>query len=167
VLRVTGSSAYGWGALDLADTDAVTGALPVANTALVAGDYLTLSTNTINADPELASSTIVFNFYDATSTAPYKFQKVRIEYPATISSVYCDEYASATTTIQLYRVTSNGSYTNAQDYLSSIACGIGGNTTTSFSSSTIPAGTWLVANSTSTAGTPSLTTVNIHIKKTD
>lgn len=166
VLRRSGTS-VAFGAIDLSQSAAVTGALPIANTALVAGDYLTLSSNTINADPELASSTIAFNFYDATSTAPYKFQKVRLEYAATITSVYCDEYASATTTIQLYRVTSNGSYTNAQDYLSSIACGIAGNTTTSFSSSTIPAGTWLVANSTSTSGTPSLTTVNIHIKKTD
>lgn len=31
VLRVTGSNAYGWGATDLADTDAITGNLPVAN----------------------------------------------------------------------------------------------------------------------------------------
>lgn len=31
VLRVTGSSAYGFGALDLADADAVTGVLPFAN----------------------------------------------------------------------------------------------------------------------------------------
>lgn len=31
ILRVTGSNAYGWGALDLADTDAITGTLPVAN----------------------------------------------------------------------------------------------------------------------------------------
>lgn len=30
-LRVTGSNAYGWGALDLADTDAVTGILPTGN----------------------------------------------------------------------------------------------------------------------------------------
>lgn len=31
VLRVTGSSAYGWGAVNLADTDAITGNLPVGN----------------------------------------------------------------------------------------------------------------------------------------
>lgn len=31
VLRVTGASTYAWGALDLADTDAVTGVLPIAN----------------------------------------------------------------------------------------------------------------------------------------
>lgn len=31
VLRVTGSNTYAWGALDLADSDAVTGALPIAN----------------------------------------------------------------------------------------------------------------------------------------
>lgn len=32
-LRVTGSNTYGWGALDLADTDAITGDLPFANLA--------------------------------------------------------------------------------------------------------------------------------------
>lgn len=31
ILRVTGSNTYGWGALDLADADAVTGVLPFAN----------------------------------------------------------------------------------------------------------------------------------------
>lgn len=31
VLRVTGASTYGWGALDLTDGDAITGALPVSN----------------------------------------------------------------------------------------------------------------------------------------
>lgn len=31
VLRVTGASTYAWGALDLADTDAITGTLPVSN----------------------------------------------------------------------------------------------------------------------------------------
>lgn len=31
ILRVTGSNAYGWGALDLADSDAVTGILPMGN----------------------------------------------------------------------------------------------------------------------------------------
>lgn len=37
VLRVTGASTYAWGALDLADTDAITGDLPFANLAQGAG----------------------------------------------------------------------------------------------------------------------------------
>lgn len=37
VLRVTGASTYAWGALDLADTDAVTGLLPYANLASLTG----------------------------------------------------------------------------------------------------------------------------------
>lgn len=44
VLRVTGSNAYGWGALNLSDTDAVTGTLPDANVV----DALTISGGTIN-----------------------------------------------------------------------------------------------------------------------
>lgn len=141
-----------------------TSALTITN-AITDGNYLTFSGSQMNVDAEIASSTIAFNFYDATSTAPYKFQKVRINFPATIQSVYCDEYASATTTVNLYRATS--AYTNAQDYLTSIECGIAGNSTTSFSTTTIPVDTWLVANTTSTAGTPTLTTINVHIKKTD
>lgn len=34
VLRITGAATYAWGALDLADTDAITGILPLANTDL-------------------------------------------------------------------------------------------------------------------------------------
>lgn len=37
VLRVTGASTYAWGALDLSDTDAVTGDLPFANLTQIAG----------------------------------------------------------------------------------------------------------------------------------
>ena len=49
VLRVTGASTYAWGALDLADGDAITGTLPVANggtgLASVGGDVTLLGSN--------------------------------------------------------------------------------------------------------------------------
>jgi hypothetical protein len=38
VLRVTGASTFGWGQLDLADTDAVTGILPIGNVGTVTRD---------------------------------------------------------------------------------------------------------------------------------
>ena len=37
VLRVTGAATYAWGALDLSDTDAVTGTLPTANVTNLSG----------------------------------------------------------------------------------------------------------------------------------
>lgn len=37
ILRVTGAATYAWGALDLADTDAVTGQLPTANVVNLSG----------------------------------------------------------------------------------------------------------------------------------
>ncbi|MBI5457512.1 hypothetical protein HY971_02180, partial [Candidatus Kaiserbacteria bacterium] len=40
VLRVTGASTYAWGALDLADTDAVTGDLPFSNLAQVSANSI-------------------------------------------------------------------------------------------------------------------------------
>ena len=50
VLRVTGASAYAWGALDLDDADAFTGTLPVANTQLTGGVGLTLTTDDMACD---------------------------------------------------------------------------------------------------------------------
>jgi len=53
VLRVTGASTYAWGALDLADTDAITGDLPFAN--LTQGAALSVLGVTGNATADVAS----------------------------------------------------------------------------------------------------------------
>jgi hypothetical protein len=53
VLRVTGPDAYAWGALDLADTDAITGDLPLAN--LAQGSALSVLGVTGNATADNAS----------------------------------------------------------------------------------------------------------------
>lgn len=52
-LRVTGASTYAWGALDLADTDAITGRLPFAN--LTQGSALSVLGVTGNATANVAS----------------------------------------------------------------------------------------------------------------
>ena len=53
VLRVTGTSTYAWGAVDLADSDAVTGILPLANGGTNSTDYrsdtVTFTNKTINS----------------------------------------------------------------------------------------------------------------------
>lgn len=131
------------------------------------GNYLTRNAGSLDVDPELASSSVSFTFYDATSTAPYKFQKWRASKTMTITAVSCDEYAAATTTVQLYRASSIATTTNSQTILASIACGINGTSTTSFTSSTLPVDTLLIANTTSTAGTPTLTTVNVYFTTND
>lgn len=53
ILRVTGSNAYGWGALDLADSDAITNDLPFAN--LAQGSALSVLGVTGNATADVAS----------------------------------------------------------------------------------------------------------------
>ena len=59
ILRVTGASTYAWGALDLDDTDAFTGTLPIANTQLTAGDNLTLTTDDLDLDAVLTGLTSI------------------------------------------------------------------------------------------------------------
>lgn len=111
---------------------------------------------------QFASSSVSFNIYDATSTAPYKFAKWQANRAITLSQVSCNEYAAATTTIQIYRVTSNSTTTNNSDLVTSIQCGINGTTTTTFASSSVAVDNFIFANVTSTAGTPTWTTVNVY-----
>jgi len=72
ILRVTGASTYAWGALNLDDTDAFTGTLPVANTQLTAGRSLTLSTDDVLADVELYTDTKCIWFEDPTADDDFK-----------------------------------------------------------------------------------------------
>jgi hypothetical protein len=75
VLRVTGASTYAWGALDLADADAVTGLLPDANIAStiardseVAASYLALSGGTLTGQLVTAASGVEFTESDSNPT---------------------------------------------------------------------------------------------------
>lgn len=70
VLRVTGASAYGWGALNLASTNAVTGTLPVSNGGTGSTNFSNSALVASNASGVLIStSTIAFQSFYATSTA--------------------------------------------------------------------------------------------------
>lgn len=75
VLRVTGTSAYAWGALDLADTDAVTGVLPdgnipsaIARDSEVAAAYLALAGGTLTGQLVAAASGVEFTESDTNPT---------------------------------------------------------------------------------------------------
>lgn len=130
----------------------------------LAGNYLTPSGSTLNVLPTLASSSVAFEFYNATTTAP-AFQDIQTANQKNITSVSCFEYSAATTTIELYYNTTLASSGIQQVVLSSLACGINGTSTTSFTTSTLPAGAYLFAIVNALAGTPTLTTVNVQATK--
>ena len=131
------------------------------------GNYITLNGDAIDADPELASTTIPLHMYDATATAPYKFQQILMPFAGTISSFECSEYSAGTTTIQIYRSVSISTTTDTQAYLASIDCGIAGTSTTSFTTTTVPIDTVITFVATSTAGTLTYTRGGLHITKDD
>lgn len=107
-----------------------------------------------------ASSSVTFLFnYPSTSTPA--FLDVKTPTAKTISSVDCWENSAATTTILLYYNTTLASSGIQQVMLSSIACGINGTSTTSFSTTTLPINSYLFAIVSSTVGSPTLTTLNV------
>ncbi|MEK7093336.1 MAG: hypothetical protein AAB927_02520, partial [Patescibacteria group bacterium] len=62
VLRVTGASTYAWGALDLADTDAITGDLPFANLAQVSAGSVLANITGSTADATSVATTSLFTW---------------------------------------------------------------------------------------------------------
>lgn len=70
VLRVTGASTYAWGALDLADTDAVTGVLSITNggTGSATQNWVDLTTNQTIAGTKTFSSNITINATPSSNT---------------------------------------------------------------------------------------------------
>jgi len=115
----------------------------------------------------LASSSVTFVFASATTTAPSNFEAIETPNAKTITKVDCWEYASATSTMTLYYETSTAtsSILSGNIILSSIACGITGTSTASFTTSSLPINSYLFAAVSSTAGTPTLTTVNVIATK--
>lgn len=134
-------------------------------TSVAIGSYLSLAGGTLSASSTLASSSVSFIFQNATTTKPNSFEDILTNTAKTISYVDCFEYAAATTTMELYYNTTNASTGIQQVILSSIACGIGGNSTTSFTTSTLPAGAYLFAIVSSMAGSSTQTTLNVSAFK--
>ena len=60
VLRVTGSNTYAWGALDLADTDAITGDLPFSNLAQLAANSVLANPTGSTADAQSVSTSTLY-----------------------------------------------------------------------------------------------------------
>lgn len=138
----------------------VNGTISISNPQGLAGPYLGVSGSDLTVSSTLASSSVSFDIYNATTTAPYNFSKVFTSNAKKITSVACSEYAAATTTIELFYTTSVTA-TTGTTVLSSITCGQAGASATSFTNATVPAGDYLMADVTATAGTPTWTTVNV------
>jgi len=120
--------------------------------------------NSLQARNPLGGSASM-DIYQATTTAGLQYAKWRTSIPLTITSVSCDELASATTTFDLYKSTALASVANNGDIVGSLVCGVGGYTTTTFTNSTLNAGDFIIASTTATAGTPQMTTINISYTK--
>lgn len=118
--------------------------------------------NNIIAKPALASSSLTFNIYDATTTAPYRFAQSCFNKTITIAKITVSEFAAAATdTIQWIRTTALATSTLDTQIATSTAATSISTSTTSFSSSTITAGTCLTAVVSSTVGTPSWTVAEV------
>lgn len=76
VLRVTGASTYAWGALDLADSDAVTGILPVANGGSGSSSvvwWALTGTSTLTGNVTIACGTNTLSFTSTAVENPFSF----------------------------------------------------------------------------------------------
>ena len=110
---------------------------------------------------QYASSSVSINMYDVTSTAPYKYARWRSNRALTLTEVTCNEYAAATTTIELSKVSSIATTTSNTLMVLALTCGQAGNTTSTFASSSISYGDSIIANVTSSVGTPLWTAINL------
>jgi hypothetical protein len=81
-------------------------AIPIANTALIAGRSLTLSTNTVDADAELYEQTKCINIDPAATTTSWFFY--RFERAATITGIDCIVDAATSVVATVQECDSNG-----------------------------------------------------------
>ena len=131
-----------------------------------AGYGLGVSGSNLAVSSTFASSSVSFNFYTPTTTAGYSFATVYTANQKNIVYADCGEQASATTTVELGYATTTAKAiagTIGQIILNTanFACGVSGVSTSTFTTSTLPAASWLIAVVSSTVGTPVHTTVDI------
>jgi hypothetical protein len=133
-----------------------TGANPTASIGIAAVNGSANTFMRSDGAPKLsqqyASTTIPATNYDATTTGEYAyFVFTAADFSFTISNFGCQNVA-ATTSYQLIRTTS--SINKAGQDVTSSTCGTAVTNQTSFATTSIPAGTFLIAKTSSTAGTP-------------
>lgn len=100
VLRVTGASTYAWGALDLADSDAVTGILPVANGGSGSSSVVWWALT--------GTSTLTGNVTIACGTNTLAFTSTAVENPFSFSATYTADDSNDTIVRVTGTLTSRG-----------------------------------------------------------
>jgi len=173
VLRVTGSNTYAWGALDLADTDAITGDIPdgnlSANVSLLGSSIGSGEVDAGSIDSgELATAnkTLVKSITILTPTTG-ETNKVQWYWPAavTLTKVECSVGAATSVTIQLdERAVATPNTAGTDSLTGTLACDVDSQSTTSFSDSAIAAAVPHNLQIVSVSGTPEV--VRIHVTAT-
>src|SRR3990167_8184883 len=171
-LRVTGASTYAWGALDLADTDAITGDIPdgnlSANVSLlgqtISGGEMVNETVT-STQLAAGNKTInrAINIFDPTTGDT---NKVQIYWPAavTLTRVVCS-VDTGTVTIQFdERAEATPNTAGTDSLTSALVCDTDSQVTTSFSDAGIAVDVPHNLQITGASGTPTI--VRIHVKAT-
>lgn len=122
-------------------------------------------TVTLDINNKYASSSITLNIYDATTTAPYQYAKWRTNNDITITEISCDGGAAPSSTFTIYRATSTAN--NAVDSIiySGLACSSTGVTTSTFTTSTVLRGQFIVASTTAITTSTSWSAINIFFRK--
>ncbi|MBI3933486.1 MAG: hypothetical protein HY316_02260 [Acidobacteria bacterium] len=169
VLRVTGTDTYGWGALDLADADAITGDIPDGNlSAAVSLLGQSIGSGEVDAGSidsgELATAnetvTKDISILDPTTSLTNKAQ---IYWPAavTLGEVECS-VDTGTVTIQLdERAVATPNTAGTNSLTSSLVCDTDSQSTASFTDSGIASQVPHNLQITATSGTPTI--VRIHV----
>lgn len=131
--------------------------------ASLAGKGLNPIGATLTVSSTVLSSTINLAIQNPTTTAP-SYTMATYDYSRTFTNIGCVD-AAGTTTLVFYTTTGITSVTqNSLIVNGTLPCGTSGNSTTTFTSSTLVANFGLLVQVTSTAGTP--TQVRIYLQST-
>jgi hypothetical protein len=181
VFRVTGASTYAWGALDLADADAVTGVLPDANVATtimrdseaVQASQMPALTGDVTTSAGAVATTLATKhktqIKSLTLFDPVTGDSGRIQvyFPAavTITRVACSVKAATSATINLEeRAEATPDTAGTAVLTSNLACDTNSEVSTTFSNAGIAARVPLALTITAVSGTPD--TLRVHIEYT-
>lgn len=184
VLRVTGASTYAFGALDLADTDAVTGLLPDGNVAAsIARDTETAAAGAISGslsagftiddgevlaadlETDLRDLYISFTLETPATADSGKFQAM-VPDACTLQEVECNVDAATSATINLFERARATPETGTTGMLTAnLVCDTNGANTTSFADSALAKDVPLALGVTAVSGTPGYVRVHVRCRR--
>ena len=131
------------------------------------GAYMQITGGNLTVSSTLPSSSVSFNFPISTTTAPYSYAAQYNETVKNIGWIDCTEAAAnATDTISVgYATTSVKAVvgTIGAFILSNFTCGSVQDQTTTFTNSSIPIGSWIITEVSSTVGSPTNFLLDIYL----